>query len=383
MEFAWNTQKNKLTDVKGKEIEQERKSNNLKNEDIDRRKTHLNYDLIKSDLNLYQRVKKRIDEVRENSRIQKNSVVMYSNVITVNEETYKSWGLGKTKKYFESVTEYFKHEFGEENIVSAKVHLDETAPHMHLQLVPVSSEGKLQAHKLMTKDRINKIHSEAPKWLQERGFEVERGKGKTGKKNIKDIYKYKAKKLEESVLELEDKIVNLNKELERLEYEKRTKVENLEESYRNYKQHFFYIGQIDNIATVEIEEGLFNKTKTDFIKLHKDDFNKLKECALKSVTQDSIRAYLYSDFKRLEEDNRRLEEEKKEFEEKYIEEYWGHKRKDVKFKFALEQLEDRNSFIRENDLIDMYNDFIKRKENEKYNKIAISKSNSADKDFEL
>ena len=36
MEFAWNTQKNKLTDVKGKEIEQERKSNNLKNEDIDR-----------------------------------------------------------------------------------------------------------------------------------------------------------------------------------------------------------------------------------------------------------------------------------------------------------------------------------------------------------
>ena len=61
MEFAWNTQKNKLTDVKGKEIEQERKSDNLKNEDIDRRKTHLNYDLIKSNLNLYQRVKKRID----------------------------------------------------------------------------------------------------------------------------------------------------------------------------------------------------------------------------------------------------------------------------------------------------------------------------------
>ena len=57
MKFAWNTQKNKLTDVKGKEIEQERKSDNLKNEDIDRRKTHLNYDLIKSNLNLYQRVR--------------------------------------------------------------------------------------------------------------------------------------------------------------------------------------------------------------------------------------------------------------------------------------------------------------------------------------
>ena len=61
-------------------------------------------------------------------------------------------------------------------------------------------------------------------------------------------YKYKAKRLEESVLALEDKIVNLNKELEQLEYEKRTKAENLEESYRNYDQHFFYVGQINNIC---------------------------------------------------------------------------------------------------------------------------------------
>ena len=360
MEFAWNTQKNKLTDVKGKEIEQERKSNNLKNEDIDRRKTYLNYDLIKSNLNLYQRVKKRIDEVRENSRIQKNSVVMYSNVITVNEETYKNWGLGKTKKYFEAVTEYFKNEFGEENIVSAKVHLDETAPHMHLQLVPVSSEGKLQAHKLMTKDRINKIHSDAPKWLQERGFEVERGKGKTGKKNIKDIYKYKAKRLEESVLALEDKIVNLNKELEQLEYEKRTKAENLEESYRNYDQHFFYVGQINNIATVEIEEGLFNKVKTDFLKVHKGDFNKLKECALKFVTQESIKSYLYSDFKRLEEYNKRLESEKKEFEEKYSEEHWSHKRNRNMLKIRSEEVRDLKSFINEKNMIDEYNIFLNR-----------------------
>lgn len=372
MEFAWNTQKNKLTDVKGKEIEQERKSDNLKNEDIDRSKTCLNYDLIKSDLNLYQRVKKRIDEVRENSRIQKNSVVMYSNVITVNEETYKNWGLGKTKKYFKAVTEYFKHEFGEENIVSAKVHLDETAPHMHLQLVPISSEGKLQAHKLMTKDRINKIHSEAPKWLQECGFEVKRGKGNTGKKNIKDIYKYKAKKLEESVLELEDKIVNLNKELEQLEYEKRIKAESLEESYRNYKQHFFYIGQIDNIAVVEIEEGLFTKSKTGFLKVHKDDFNMLKESALKSVARESTKSYLYSDFKRLEEDNKRLKNEKKEFEEKYLEEYWGHKRKSTKFKLLEEQTENLKEFIRKNNLADKYNDFVEKKECEKCSRIAIS-----------
>ena len=82
MEFAWNTQKNKITDIMGKEKEQEREGK-ITNEEIDLDKTHLNYDLVDSNKNLYQRVKDRVEEVRSVSRIQKNSVVDYSNIITV------------------------------------------------------------------------------------------------------------------------------------------------------------------------------------------------------------------------------------------------------------------------------------------------------------
>lgn len=70
MEFAWNTQKNKITDIKGKEKEQEREGK-ITNEEIDLDKTHLNYDLVDSNKNLYQRVKDRVEEVRSVSRIQK------------------------------------------------------------------------------------------------------------------------------------------------------------------------------------------------------------------------------------------------------------------------------------------------------------------------
>ncbi|ELU5588804.1 plasmid recombination protein [Clostridium perfringens] len=52
MEFAWNAQKNKMSDIKGKENEQERKGL-IRNKDIDLSKTHLNYDLVESKLNLY------------------------------------------------------------------------------------------------------------------------------------------------------------------------------------------------------------------------------------------------------------------------------------------------------------------------------------------
>lgn len=216
MEFAWNTQKNRLNDVKGKEKEQEREGK-IRNEDIDLDKTKFNFDFVKDRLNLYQRVKKRIDDVRDVSRIQKNSVVMYSNVITINKDTHKVWGDSKSKEYFKEVYQYFCNEFGKENVVSAKVHLDETTPHMHLHFVPVSKEGKLQARKVMTPSRINSIHTNAPKYLQSKGFDVVRGKGITHKDNIKDIHEYKLEKLIDEVTFLENKKIDLTKNIEDIE----------------------------------------------------------------------------------------------------------------------------------------------------------------------
>lgn len=192
--------------VKGKENEQERRGK-LRNEDIDKERTRLNYDLVDSDKNLYQRVKERVDFAKETgSRVQKNSVVMYSNVLTVPQEQAEQWGDKKTKKYFEACKDYFSKEFGHENVVSAKVHLDETAPHMHLHFVPFNKEnGRLQARKAMDKTKINQIHNELPSYLREQGFEVERGTGKT--KNIEDVHEYK---------EVQHKIKEKEKELESL-----------------------------------------------------------------------------------------------------------------------------------------------------------------------
>ena len=56
MEFAWNTQKNKMNDVKGKDMEQERKGRKS-NPDIDETRTNMNYALDETDKPLYQRVK--------------------------------------------------------------------------------------------------------------------------------------------------------------------------------------------------------------------------------------------------------------------------------------------------------------------------------------
>jgi cell division protein FtsB len=206
LELAWNTQKNKITDVKGKEREQERKGR-IKNADIDLSRTKYNYDLVPSDLNLYQRVKERVEYAKKTgSRVQKNSVVMYSNILTVPREQADLWGEEKTHAYFKACYDFFSQEFGKENVVSAKVHLDESAPHMHLHFVPFNKEtGKLQARVVMDRKKINQIHNDLPKFLRERGFDVVRGSGKTSERNIKDIHEYKAvqQKISEKQKELE------------------------------------------------------------------------------------------------------------------------------------------------------------------------------------
>lgn len=284
MEFAWNTEKNKMADVKGKEMEQERKGK-ISNEEIDLDKTKLNYDLVESSKNLYQRVKDRVEEVRAVSRIQKNSVVDYSNIITVPKEQFEEWGIEKSKDYLKEVYNYFCEEFGKENVVSAKVHLDETTPHMHLHFVPVNKEnGKLQARALMTPARINKIHSEAPKYLQEKGFEVQRGKGKTEKSL--DIHRYKAEKMKEEVNILENKIKDLENDLKGVQRAK---------------------SSISHINSIEFKKSHLGAKIT----LKEDDFNLLIDLAKSNIKSISEIEKLQRELERIESKSSGLGDENK------------------------------------------------------------------------
>jgi len=323
MEFAWNVQKNKMNDVKGKEIEQDRKSDNLKNEDIDKNKTHLNYDLIKDDRTLYRRVKDRVEEVKGNSRLRKDSVVMCSNVITVNQHTFQEWGIDKTKLYFEAVTEFFQNEFGKENVVSAKVHLDETAPHMHLQFVPVSQDGKLQCKKILNRTRLDKIHTKAPKFLREKGFDVVRGEGRTGKNNIKDIYKYKVKELEKTILSKQKELDQLIQQINSLKFSltssNKVDIDSIKTESTLLDKSKIKIDKFDFENLINGYKSMFNKvleTSNKNNDLEKQNFNLFRENAtLKAERKDNTD--LKNEFYYQSEELKTEKEKNKELEKKY------------------------------------------------------------------
>lgn len=292
MELAWNAQKNQMSDVKGKEMEQERKGK-ISNEDIDLDKTKDNYDLVDSDENLYNQVKNRVAALKESgSRVQKNSVVMYSNILTVSAEQAEIWGEEKTDDYFKACYDFFSEEFGRQNVVSAKIHKDETAPHMHLHFIPVNKEnGKLQARISMNKAKINYIHDELPKYLQERDFEVERGAGKK-EKNIEDIHEYKEiQKLKE---EVQKQKKELTKELDEI---KIAKMPLLDLSEIDKRKH---------------EKGFINKR----IELSVDDFQNLSKMGLENIKLRKNHNQLYNEKEEYKAEFNNLGKYKKKLENK-------------------------------------------------------------------
>lgn len=131
--------KYKRENLKGIFRHNERKNKNYSNDNIDKEKSYLNYS-IKQPRYSYE---KEFDRIREEYNL-KGQIKTVSNIaceyiITSDKQFFETIGEEETKRYFETayqfVTEY--KNLGEQYIMSAKVHMDEETPHMHLIFLPV------------------------------------------------------------------------------------------------------------------------------------------------------------------------------------------------------------------------------------------------------
>ena len=80
--------------------------------------------------------------------------------------------------------------YGEENIIAAIVHNDETTPHMHLNLMPVTKDGRLCSKQLFDKPQLQTdfYESVGKRWG------LQRGKEGSQKKHLSTA-EFKAKKI--------------------------------------------------------------------------------------------------------------------------------------------------------------------------------------------
>ena len=294
MSFAVvHMQKFKVAAVKGIQFHNQRERDSKTNPDIDKSKTNLNYDLHNSKpIDYNQTVKTVISEnVITDRAIRKDAVVMCNFVVTSDKNFFDNLTDQEQSKFFEKSYDFFKNRYGEEKIISANVHLDETTPHMHLSLVPVTENNRLSAKSLFDRKELRSIQDDFPKYIQEQGFDLKRGIDAEGKNKHIETQKFKA-------MEIENKIKDLEQE--------KNSVQNGLKSIRNdFKEIEGTKILFDEINSIEGKYGFMSKKK---ITIDINDFEKLKDIAKKQYL-------LENKIERLERINQDMKSDVNEFSE--------------------------------------------------------------------
>jgi hypothetical protein len=69
--------------------------------------------------------------------------------------------------------EKFKELVGKDNVKAAVIHWDELNPHIHIFWQPVTDDGRLCAKELFDIKFLDKLNREMPKYLREKGWEID------------------------------------------------------------------------------------------------------------------------------------------------------------------------------------------------------------------
>ena len=178
-------QKMKAGNLVGIGNHNQRLTDNHSNKDIDTERSYLNYDLVNRTDNYKTDIQQFINDNKSSSRaVRKDAVLINEWIITSDNRFFKDKDDKEIKDFFEQSKDYFAEKFGDENIRYAQVHLDETTPHMHLGIVPFNAEKRLSAKTLFNRQALQAVQDELPKYLNERGFELERGEKGSERKNL-------------------------------------------------------------------------------------------------------------------------------------------------------------------------------------------------------
>ena len=178
----------KLTraEINGKGTHNDRKAKNHTNKDIDPTRTHLNYYIKKNELTYTKEFDKYMKENNLQGHLRSNSIIMCQMIFTSDQAFFDRIGEKETKRYFDECYKFICNykNLGEKNIISAVVHLDEGAPHMHLMFVPVvhtkDKEGK-NIDKICARDfwkgrdSYRKLQDAYFNHVKSKGFDLERG----------------------------------------------------------------------------------------------------------------------------------------------------------------------------------------------------------------
>ena len=336
--------KYKRENLKGIYRHNERKNKNYSNDNIDKERSCLNYS-IKSPKYRYD---KEFDRLKEKYNL-KGQIKTVSNIaceyiITSDKQFFEEIGEEETKRYFETaynfVAEY--KNLGEQYIMSAKVHMDEETPHMHLIFLPVvqitdkkgNNIDKLACSEFWKeKDSYRRLQDAFYQYMTSHNFELERGVPKegTGREHL-DIKEYK-------------EITNFVKTKEKLQ---------------NMKLELPDVPEIDDIKMVRWSKKRDEKILEDIIKPKDDLINELYQNNLQMHQQLLRQAKMVEEAEKYQKERNKIMADNRDLHKQVDDIKAEYKQKEDnlewKYDYKIKTLEKENSYL--HNVIDKFRETI-------------------------
>lgn len=144
------------------------------NPDVDMSRSEDNYDLIPCD-NYKRSIKGKLSNLVESSRaVRKDAVVVCNFIVTSDNETMDALGADRQREFFQDSVKWFSDRYGADRVLNATVHMDETTPHLHIGVMPITQDGRLSAKAIFTKTEMKAIQTEFARDVGEK-YGLERG----------------------------------------------------------------------------------------------------------------------------------------------------------------------------------------------------------------
>lgn len=179
-------EKYKRENLKGIYRHNERRNKNYSNKNINQELSYLNYSL-KDCRHSYEKEFELIKEKYNlKGQIKTVSNIVCEYIITSDKAFFNSISAEETKRYFETAYKFvcnYKN-LGEQYILSAKVHMDEETPHMHLVFIPVVHTQDKKGNNIdkiacsefwKEKDSYRQLQDAFYNYIKSNNFNLERG----------------------------------------------------------------------------------------------------------------------------------------------------------------------------------------------------------------
>ena len=191
------------TDIAPVENENERDDTyQAVNPQLDFTRTRNNYNIIKHQRSYTQFINDKIEALDLPTKVRKDAVLMCSFVVGSDREFFSRLSSGEQQQFFVDCTRFFTERYGEDNIISAVVHMDETTPHIHLNLIPIA-DGRLCAKQLFDRKELQNLQSDFHSVVGKK-WNLQRGKEGSQAKHL-DTAAYKLKKMREETAAAEER----------------------------------------------------------------------------------------------------------------------------------------------------------------------------------